>query len=87
MIEDDPSNTCGRGGAGDLREGGPSGGLEHNRVGARRSGTLNELQQLLALRQAVIVGVNNFQVDAQTASRLLRGCCLFLLVVVIVVRQ
>ena len=45
------------------------------------------MQQLLALRQSIIAGVNDFHIDAQTSCRFFRRHCLFLLIIVIVISE
>jgi Grx4 family monothiol glutaredoxin len=46
-----------------------------------------ELQQLLALRQSVVVGMDDLDVHTQTPRCFLRSCRLLLLLIVVVVRE
>ena len=45
------------------------------------------MQQLLALGDRVVVGMDDLKVHSQTSRSFLRSCCLFLLIVVIVVSE
>src|SRR5271155_2698726 len=61
MVQHNPANISGHGGAGHLRKPGSARRLEHNGIRTRPGRTLDVVQQLLALRNRVIVGVDDLQ--------------------------
>src|SRR5438105_11677037 len=87
MVQHHPSNAGGGGGACHLRETGSARRLKYDGVRTRGRRTLNELQQLLALRHGVVVGVNDLYVHAQTPRRAVRSGRLLLLIIVAVIRE
>ena len=87
MIQHDPSNARGRSRTRHLRKCGTAGRLEEHRIGLGHRRILNVVQQLLALRERVVVGMDDGDVDAQPAGGFLRRSGLLLLVIVIVVGE
>src|SRR5207245_5378893 len=87
MVQHHPSNTSRSSGTCHLRESGSASGLEYDGIWTRGRRTLNKLQQLLALRHGLIVGVDDLYVHAQTPRRAVGGRRLFLLIIVAVIRE
>ena len=82
-IQDDPGNSRVHGGLGDLWETGAAHGLENDAVGPELSAALNELQDLLALLNAVIVSIEDLHSNTQVPCCFLGRRCLLHLVIVI----
>ena len=87
VIQHDPSNSRCHGRARHLRKGCAPRGFEHDGVGTRHPRILNVMQQLLALRQSIIAGVNDLNVHTKTPCRFFCRRCLFLLIIVIVISE
>ena len=66
-----------------MRQAGTADGLENDSVGTRLAFGLHELQNLLALLNAVAVGVENFYVDPEAAGSILARRSLFDLIIIV----
>jgi len=83
-IKNDPANSCPSRGSSDLGQRSRSRGLEDDGIRSRGRGGLNDLQQLLALVDRIVVRIDDLQIGAQPTSRFLGRCCLLDLIVVVV---
>jgi|SRR5580692_2456374 hypothetical protein len=68
-IQNDPADTCMHGSASNLRQGSTADGFEHNRVGAIFRSDLNGFEDLRALIDSIVFGVDGLQFDTE----ILRG--------------
>ncbi len=82
-VEDDPADARHRGGPSYLGQGRSAGGLEDDAVGKRGGFCLDELQDLLALLDGIVVGEDDFQIKAQAVGNFLGRGGLFDLVVIV----
>ena len=67
-IENHPSDLRGGGSAADVRQSGTANRLEDNGVGTLRSIPLNYVQQLLALIDGIVAGVDDLYVNSEPLS-------------------
>ena len=86
-IQQNHSNSSGGGGASYLRMRGRTGRFEEDGVGPRSGRGLDAGQQLLALHDAIVAGINDVNLDPQFAGCLLGSRSLLDLVIVVVVGQ
>ena len=86
-IQHGPSDTDGCGRAGDLGQSCATDGLKNNGVRPLILGNLNGFQDLGALGNRVIIRINDLDFRPQFAGHLLRGLCLFDLVIVVIGRK
>src|SRR5258708_23170542 len=87
MVQDDPANVSSHSGTGHLRKRCSTRRLKNDRIRTRRRGTLNEVKELLTLRNRVVAGMNNLEINPQASRSFLRRRRLLLLVIVVVVGQ
>ena len=83
-IEQHPGDTGGSGGAGDVRQSRAADGFHDDGTGMLRSVALNNVEELLALLDGIVPGIDDFEADAEFRGSLLRGAGLFALEVVVV---
>ncbi len=83
-IQHDPADAGGHRGPRHLRQSGSAHGFEDDSIGVRIGSRLNDIQNLLTLRDRIVFGVDNLNVHAQTPGRFLRGRGLLDLIVVVV---
>jgi len=83
-IQNHPSDACAHRCPGDLRKAGRPRRFKHNRIGSPLGSRLNNLQQLLALINRIVIGINDLQLRAQLARRVFSGCGLLNLVIIVV---
>jgi len=86
-IEDDPADPGGGSGAGGLRERGGAKRLEEDAVRAFFRRPLNDFQDLVALLDGVVIGVSDFEGEAEALSGFFGGGRLLLLIIVVVGRE
>ena len=82
-AEDGPADAGAGGGCGDLRKRGGSDGLNKDTAWPKGGFRLDGLEYLGALRNWIVVGVDDLSLDAEFPSRGFRGCRLFHLIVVV----
>jgi hypothetical protein len=86
-IEQNPPDSAADGGASRLRQGRTHRLNDDGRGPVSGEGGLNNLQDLLALFDGIVVGMEDFQINSKTPGRGLRRDRLLNLIVVIVVGE
>src|SRR5258708_7820779 len=86
-IQHGPSNTCGDGGPGDLRQSSATDGFKNNGVRPVTVGSLDNFEDLSALGDGVVVRINDLDFHAQFAGHLVPRIGLLSLVMVLVPRK
>src|SRR5206468_1868344 len=82
-VENYPPDSGGDGGAGHVRQCRSANRLEHDGIRTRAGGGLYNLQQLLALVDSVVIGVDDLRVNSKLARGFLGSLGLFELIVIV----
>ena len=72
VVQNNPANIRGDGGTSHLRKCGSARRLENDCIGTQRRRSLDEVQQLLALRDRIVAGMNDLDVYVQPPGSLKR---------------
>src|SRR5271167_4288112 len=86
-VEHDPGDTGGSSSAARMGQSRTANRFEDDRVGMFRGARLNDVQELLALVDGVVRGIDDFDVNAEALSCGLRSACLLDLKIIIVSDQ
>src|SRR5579872_912124 len=86
-VQHDPTDSCNSCGARHLGQGRASRRFEDNSCWLGLGARLDYIEKLLALRDGVIVGMNDFQFDTAPSRRRFSGSRLLNLVIVVVIRK